>query len=82
MIEFPYTIKYPAQSLAYSVIMQAIADATRQRTKRFCPKSEEKERAILFLKGMGRYEKWLKFWCSVIQTDYKLTQNQAKDLQY
>ena len=33
--------------------MQAIADATGKRTKGFCPKSEEKERATLFLKGIN-----------------------------
>lgn len=70
----------PEKDLAYAVIAQAIADALGKRIAGFSPQKEEKKRAIKFLRGRGRYERWLKFWCGFLDTDYRFIQKFAENI--
>ena len=71
----------PERDLAYAVIAQAISDAMGKRIGGFSPQKGEKQRAIKFLKGCGKYERWLKFWCEFLDTDYRFIQKFAENIE-
>lgn len=71
----------PERELAYAVIAQAIADALGKRIGGFSPRREEKKKALKFLRGIGQYERWLKFWCEFLDTDYRFIQKFAENIE-
>ena len=70
----------PEKNLAYAVLGQAIADAIGKRVGTFNPSKQEKLKARMFLRGLGDYGIWLKYWCEACGVDFSIVKKFGKSI--
>ena len=60
------------EELARSILMKALKDATSKTVNYISveyPTKIEQQKAIRFLRGLGRYSMWLNYWCDIAGVD-------------
>ena len=74
------TLITPERDLAHAVLAQAIADAIGKRVGGFSPSRSEKQKARMFLRGLGYYGEWLKYWCDACGVEVSIIKGFAESI--